>query len=67
MAGLRAEVLWADLDCRLDAVDREESSEGRGARRMIFFERRVVRGRMGLGKGYFRMPGLGVMRSFWWD
>ena len=48
------------------AAAREESSEGRGARRMTFLERREVRGRMGFGKGYLRMPTLGVMMNFWW-
>ncbi len=47
------------------ALDSEESSEGSGARRMIFFERREESGRMGFGKGCLRMPGFGVMRSFW--
>ena len=53
------------LDC-WDAVDKEESSDGKGARRMIFLERREESGRMGFGKGYLRMPSFGVIMNFWW-
>ena len=54
--------------CREEGGDweREERSEGEGARRRIFLERRVDRWREE-EKGGLRRPSLGVMRNFWWE
>lgn len=40
-------------------------SDGVGARRRIFLEKRVLRGSG--GSGWCRRPVLGVMRNFWWE
>ena len=49
--------------------ERAANSAAVGARRTIFLERRLWRGRVRLLvvlKGGLRMPILGVMRNFWW-
>lgn len=62
---LATDRLAADEDGR-EGCDSAENSAAVGARRTIFLERRLWRGRVGLVlKGGLRMPILGVMRNFW--
>ena len=50
-----------------EALERAESSEGRGARRTIFLLRRVERRRDGSEKGGLMMPSFGVIMNFWFS
>ena len=66
MAALRAEKR-GEARAAEEAVERAESSVGRGARRTIFLVRRVERGSDGSEKGGLRMPSLGVIMNFWFS
>ena len=48
-----------------EAFDKEDSSEGKGARRRIFFFSSEESGKTGSAKGYLRSPTLGVIMYFW--
>lgn len=64
VAGLIGEGLRGAVAAEMVA-EREFSSEGVEPIRVIFFDRRSVRGIAGSLKGGFWRPSLGVIRSFW--